>query len=419
MRVPKVKLIKNTISKQKEQVHRLIDVEINEVSLVDKPAIGEEFIITKRAIKKGGTVLTKKEKKEYSDLLAKSLTKDLTAEELKRMNELESKIALSTKANSQEKSEGEQDGKDDKAGDKAEEDDSEEADAVEGDKSDGDKDEEAEKSDSEDGEDEEDGDTPEDNAENAKGKDGKKADSVDDSVEKRLTALEKRFRRTKKSLADMEAMLSQSLEFHSAAAEMLNQTVGINLAALELTMKLQSDSGVEMSEKTQKRARILTKKMKSFQELVQKAGAKISRQRLSALQEIAEKLNNLISSVTIDAKAAEGKRGGRKKGVEADSDTQSTVDSLKKEISELKKSLLDDNGTDKVTAIVEKVDGLADRLDELEESMSGSSTEIQDDDDSEDDGTSTTTKGSVFTGLGLAEGIKINKRDRLVYGDKK
>ena len=57
----KTKLKKRNLKKDDSKMQRLVDIEIDEISLVDKPAIGEEFIITKSV--EGGKAVKKKKGK--------------------------------------------------------------------------------------------------------------------------------------------------------------------------------------------------------------------------------------------------------------------------------------------------------------------------------------------------------------------
>jgi len=187
-------------------------------------------------------------------------------------------------------------------------------------------------------------------------------------------------------------LLEGAAEFHEQAVIMLNQQAELLVGALEMVMML------EMGDTQVQQADELRQELKNFHGTVQKAGAKISSSRLQTLRDIAEKLTALIQSVAGESQKQGGKKGGKqakKKSVE--------MESLTKELSELKKS---------VATKDEELKKMVDRLDDLE-AFGDASQEIDDEDDDSD--SSSETEGSVFKDFGPLKGVtdRIQKHTRI------
>lgn len=351
--------------KKAGQVTRLIDLEVDEVSLVDKPAIGEEIYLTKSV--EGGKVKLKK----------KNILK--TGEE-------EEAAAADPKA----AAEGEEETKEIDTNEEA--DGEEEAEAAEG--------EEGEEEEAAEGEEEEE-------AEEA-------AAPAEGDLAKRVVALEK-------NTQELQEMLATSLDFHDQAAQALNSVVVITMAALEMLVDMSEEDMVEEPAATEAGAAAdvsaaaksvgeIRTLCKQFQEDVKKAGAKISSSRMALLQDIATKLNALISSVSAD----EGKGGkkGKKKSVVV-------MESLKQQIVDLKKSFTDVESEKE--QLKKQVAEQATRLGEIE-NTAGASAGIGDDEEedseSESEGDKTKNK-SVFAGLIPVEQIKERHQKRQDFLNRK
>lgn len=341
--------------KKAGQITRLVDLDVDEVSLVDKPAIGEEIYLTKSV--EGGKVKLKKKNILKGDEEKPAAAADPKAGEAAANAEDPTK-EIDANAEADE-AEGEEEGDEAAAagGEAEEEGEEEDAPAAEGD------------------------------------------------VAKRLAVLEK-------NTEDLQEMLATSLDFHEQAAQALNSVVVITMAALEMLVDMSQEdeeapaagegATAEMtaSAKAVGELRVLTKK---FQEDVQKAGAKISSSRMALLQDIATKLNALISSVSAD-EGKGGKKGKKKSAVE--------MESLKQQLVDLKKSFSDVE-TEK-DQLKKQVADQATRLGEIE-STAGASAGIGDDEeeDSESETEGDKTKGkSVFAGLIPVADIKERVKKR-------
>ena len=353
--------------KKAGQVTRLIDLEVDEVSLVDKPAIGEEIYLTKSV--EGGKVKLKK--------------KNI----LKSGEEEEAAAAADPKAAAPAAAEGEEETKEIDTNE--EEAEGEEAEAAEGE---------------EEGEEEE----------AAEGEEEAEA-AVEGDLAKRVVALEK-------NTQELQEMLATSLDFHDQAAQALNSVVVITMAALEMLVDMSEEdmgehmpegeggeANAEMSAAAKSVGEIRTL-CKQFQEDVKKAGAKISSSRMALLQDIATKLNALISSVSAD----EGKGGkkGKKKSVVA-------MESLKQQLADLKKSFTDVESEKE--QLKKQVAEQATRLGEIE-NTAGASAGIGDDEEedseSESEGDKTKNK-SVFAGLIPVAEIKERHQKRQDFLNRK
>lgn len=355
-------------NKKAGQVTRLIGLEVDEVSLVDKPAIGEEIYLTKSV--EGGKVKTKLKKK---DILK-------TDEEVAADGGAPKAGEGAPAANPAEEETKELDTEAEEEG--------EEEDAAE---ADGEEEEESE----EDSEDDEEEEEAEEAAVPA-------AAPAEGDVVKRLIAVEKNY-------TDLQEMLATSLDFHDQAAQALNSVVVITMAALEMLVEMaaeedmpgdnaedaasSSDVSVTANTKSLGEVRDLCKK---FQEDVKKAGAKISSSRMALLNDIATKLNALISSVA--GEEGKGKKKGKKKSAVV-------IETLKTQIEDLKKSFTDVQS--EKDELKKQVGEQATRLGEIE-STAGASAGIGDDADeeSEEESEDKTKNKSVFAGLIPVEQIK-------------
>lgn len=347
-------------SKKQGEVTRLLDLEVDEVSLVDKPAIGEEIYVSKSVTKEGGTSMAKKKKVKKGEEEKPKAGAQAEGEEVEETEESEG-------------AEGEAEG------DESEADDSSDAEG------------------SEEGEESEEGD---------------EAASAEE-----VKALKSEVADVKKSLDEVTQMLAQSMDFHDQAAQALNQVIALTMGALDMLVNMSEESVAEdqaegeaeateasaESEGVAEAAKAVKLQIQKFHKDVEKAGAKISSSRLSILQEIATKLTALIESVVANNKDAKkgGKKAAAKKSLEHES--------LKSEVSELKKSL--QAATDANTELKKTVDGMATKLNEIE-SHAGGSAGIEDDDDESDSSETEPKNKSVFAGLVPVDQIKADIRKR-------
>ncbi|MEZ4871298.1 MAG: hypothetical protein R2827_03425 [Bdellovibrionales bacterium] len=99
----------------------------------------------------------------------------------------------------------------------------------------------------------------------------------------------------------MKSLLEQSLALHDEAARSLNQIVEMQMMALEQVLMLtgpdEQADGQDGDVTAASRHTDLLGEIKTLKAEVSKAGAKISTSRLRVLQEISEKLSDLIRSV--------------------------------------------------------------------------------------------------------------------------
>lgn len=499
----KKKTKKKNINKQQEAKQRLTDIEIDEISLVDKPAIDEEFIVTKSLGNKGGVKVSRKKKIKKSLELRKGIdwsstfrktvdnsnthcklcgiTKDEEAESvgmgllcstcfscaLEHMDKgvFDSCIAGTFDADnfmkenpdlfgdSSKEAGSDDDGQDDGSGDDDSSDGDSDSDASKtddgqaGDSSSGEGEDENEngnddsqaaeddsqksEDDSEQGADDEEneqgGDSEdssksedegsEDSEENGEGdsedssksEDGDSEDGQDDgsgdSEEPSDQPTEKRVAAVEKQLGDIQEMLTASLDMHEQAAMMMSQMGELIMGSLELVTMMAEEQGGE-AEQTQQAAKGLKEKIKAFRnDNVQKAGAKISQNRLNVLREIADKLSALIESVAPSDDEGKGKKGKSRK-----TSKSAEVESLKKEIESLKKSVSEAGDVKK------QLGEMANRLNDIEASA-GASTGIDDDEEDDEEESSEEDDGSVFKGFGPLQGVteRINKQQRVSH----
>jgi len=455
--------MKRKLQKETKAKQRLKDIDIDEISLVDKPAIDSEFVLTKSMKSKGGNKVTKKKIKKSVELkkgidwastvtkssddvpavacklcgiskkdeaeqiglgmlsstcfncaiehldkgvLAQCLTGTFDADAFLEKNPDLKPTSKDEDAEGEGDAEGSEGDSEDEAGegdangnkktkDGEESEDEESEDEGEGDaaasKADGEGDDaEGGEGESDDEESEGEGEESEDESE---GDDESEDDeAAEGDTEKRVAAVEK-------NLADIEGMLGATLEMHEQTIMMMSQMGELTMGALELTMMLREESGEMSSEDeatVQAAAKALQSKIKIFRKkFVRKAGAKISAGRLKVLREMAEKLSDLISSVSEDAAKAKSK--GRSKKTVKSAEVMELKKSVKKLTDDLTKSASEKEELEK--GLVE----LANRLDDIEKST-GFSSELddEDEDDSED---SSHENGSVFKGFGPLQAV--------------
>lgn len=297
---------------------RLIDLDVDEVSLVDKPAIGEPVYLTKRV--EDGKVTTKKKGKEEPTVVDSPAKVDPLKE-----GETEASKALL------------------------------------------------------------------------------------DSVNSRFTKLEK-------SIADVEAMLSQSLQLHETVSVHLNELLSLNLGALDAVMMMMEEQTDETvvaepaaadSQTMSQKITEIRESVKAVREQVLKAGAKMSRTRLQALRDIAAKLTELITSVDpLEGDDAEKKTGGKKKAalLAVTKQVQATLETATAEIGECM------NKQSELQATVAKLD---ERLKGVE-GTAGASDAIDDEDSDTESGQKkpSSHEKSVFHGLIPVDQIKESIRKR-------
>lgn len=233
--------------------------------------------------------------------------------------------------------------------------------------------------------------------------------------------MEKRFDKIEKSISEVEAMLSQSLELHEMVSVHLNEMLALNLGALDAVMMMMqeaeeedmpmeaagedAEAEVEQS-KTSKLITEIRDSVKAVRESVQKAGAKMSRTRLQALRDIAAKLTELITSVEPVEGEAEKKTGGKKKAalVEVTKQFKDSLDSVATEVKGLVDSV--DDTKKALASMDERLKGV--------EATAGASDAIDDDDTeggSNADNSDSTSK-SVFAGLIPVDQIQKSIRER-------
>lgn len=219
------------------------------------------------------------------------------------------------------------------------------------------------------------------------------------SVSKRLSQVEKQFE-------ELKSLLEQSLALHDEAARSLNQIVEMQMMALEQVLMLtdpdEQPDGQDGDVTAASRHTNLLGELKTLKAEVSKAGAKISTSRLRVLQEISEKLSDLIRS------AMDGGKDGKHKSVNKSTDglvgrlktVESSIEAIRNEATN-------------------KVEALAKRIDEFE-NTAGASGALDDDEDSASEENSSASQKSIFAPLiGLDEiKMQIEKRDTYLRKDK-
>lgn len=402
---------------KKGVVKELFDLEIDEVSAVDSPAIGESFYITKsvnknkpkkgadmsKPVTKSGAwngAVKKSEgecthcvfcgitKEEESEQMGMGLIKNVCFECAVQHHEkgvfdsvLDGTFSTETFKESYPdieliievptaKSEDGKSGDEDEAGS---EDDAGEAGSKDGEEdeagSEGDSDEDA------DSDEDEDGENDSEKSANSEDKDnkGENAGQESDSVK----ALEKR-------IEDVEGMLERTLELHDVAAQSLNEIVALTFASLDAVMAVAEERLAESEDQKSKDLfNEINESIKSVREDVTKAGAKISGKRMAVLREISEKLTSLITSVM----GQEAVKGLSKSHV----DLQKSLDEMKSSFQEEIKEVKEDYET--------QLKEVNTKLEEVEQA-GGGSFDLGDEDESthvEDE--SDPQQKSVFAGL--------------------
>lgn len=343
---------------------RLINLEVNELSMVDSPAIGETFIITKN-VKRGLGVNKKvtlnKATSSWNESIKKAVNHEnkscmfcgITKEDeekslgmgllcsvcfdcaFKRMEKGVFEECIEGTFDFEKfKSEYPNDEifkKDDNLDNEENNDDSENDESKENEEDD----------DEENNDDKADENNEEENEE--------KNDGFIE-LESELSKLKESNEKLEKSLDDVKEMLSTSLSIHEQTAMGFNEIVSLTFGALDLVTNLMENESEE-SEKCIKEI-----KEKISQEDVSKAGAKISSSRLQTLRDIAEKLSQLIESVS-----GESIKESKKKNVES-------IDELKN---------ITKNNTDMIKGVEEKLIGLIKNVEAL--SLAGGVSNALDD----------------------------------------
>lgn len=240
-------------------------------------------------------------------------------------------------------------------------------------------------------------------------------DTVDaSSLEKRLAKVESSFQGLQKSIGDVEAMLTQSLQLHETVTVHLNEMLSLNLGALDMCMMLMEESTDETEapaegateNQTMSLLTELRESVKAVRQEVAKAGAKMSRTRLQALRDIAAKLSELITSVEpVEAEATEGNAGGKKKSalVSVTKQFKSSLETATAEIGEC---------MNQVGELKKAHAGLEERLKGLEGTAGASDAIGDDDEDTTKGGDSPSTQKSVFAGIIPVDRIKESVRKR-------
>lgn len=410
--------------KKERQVKELFDLEIDEVSAVDKPAIGEEFYITKSVKnKKGATVKEKPIKKSvaWKQVVSKGVSDENThcvfcgitheeeaeqlgmglikgvcfecacenegvfdaimndsfdAEQFQKDNpEIELKLSL------QKEDDSDEDEDTDEEGDEEEE-------------SEDDSDEEESEEDEEESED--------DSDEEDESKKSKTPASVKDQTSQESNDeldLEKKVEKLEKNLEEVSAMLERSLELHDIAAMALNEIVGLTFGSLDGLMMMMEEQMSEDS-KAKELFNEIIESIKSDKLIVSKKGAKISGKRMAVLREISEKLGELIASVM-----GEAEKGNKMK---------KSADEIQKSLEEMKEELkqsIEDSSSSIKEDIDKKLERLDSKLKHIEES--GGGTFDLGDEDEEDDEEEQETEKSIFSSVvGLDDITKSIERKR-------
>ena len=268
--------------KKERQVKELFDLEIDEVSAVDKPAIGEEFYITKSVNNKKGATVKKPIKKSvaWKQVISKGVSEDNThcvfcgitkeeeaeqlgmgliksvcfecaiendgvfdaimndtfdAESFQKENpDMELKLSLQKDEGEESDDEEESEEESSEEGKEKEE----ESDEEESEDEESDDEEESEEDKDEDEESESDEEGKEKSSETAT-EDGEQDEAGQESDE---PSLEKKVETLEKSLEDVSTMLERSLELHDMAASALNEIVALTFGSLDGLMMMMEES---------------------------------------------------------------------------------------------------------------------------------------------------------------------------------
>lgn len=428
---------------KKGAVNELFDLEIDEVSTVDSPAIGESFYITKSINNKKGAKVAKGKKlplikamPKWSEGLKKNedtcgdhchfcgITKQVEEETMgaglrngvclgcalehyekgvfDKCLELAFDIEDFKKKFPDVKLHQTEKADEDESDDDSDEDDSKDDEGKKDDKKDDKK--EGDEADSDEDEDDSDEDDSKGDEEDDSKKSTEKPASVDNkkgstSSESGNDDLSKRIETVEKSLEDVSDMLERSLELHSVAGDALSEVVALTFASLDMLMIMIEERMEEDGEQAKTQSSLfseINESIKSVRLDVSKAGAKISGKRMAVLREIASKLSELIESVMgID----DSKKGVTKSAIsEVQKSLESFKDEIKEEISSASSSLKKD--------IDERLKQVNTKLEDIELS-GGTSLRLDDDEEFESDTDKDVEKGeSVFSGLLGVEDIK-------------
>jgi hypothetical protein len=215
------------------------------------------------------------------------------------------------------------------------------------------------------------------------------------SVEIKLVKLEKQ-------VEDLVAMLQESLGLHESAAQALNQAVALIASALEqlATLSTMDTGGEGETEETMAAAKnvqtcVQALREQNTSEPIEKVGAKISSARMQMLRDLSEKLAELLGSL-VDSRGKDGKQNGTRKDLELVVTRLGDVEAQIKELA----------------SKAEDLPKLVKRIDDLE-NTSGASGALDGD---EEPSPKTTSKKSLFSDvIGLSD-IKqgIDARDKFL-----
>ncbi len=356
---------------KKNDKKRLKDLEVNEVSLVDKPAIEEEFIITKSVKGKEPSLLTKEEMEKAAKEKADKDAAEKLAQDEKEAKEKTDKDATE-KAAADEKA----------AKEKA---DKEAADLISADPT-------------------------------------VKAQA---EIKKQLEAQDGEIKTVSKGLFELQQMLAGMIDLHYQAGASLNMIFDMTYSSLDMVSTMMEGAMIGKSatevqtktltdlrksiadeQKTHREEVAKSKEENEKKEGVEKAGAKISAARMSTLQDIATKLNGLIAEVAAAAKEVSKSAQG------ADEAKTKEIAELKKQLETLQKSIADGD-----VEVKKQVETLTKRLGELENTASPPSS-LEDDVEDEEE---PTEKGSSFAGVLGLDDIKkgvVHRTELLNRGKK-
>ena len=209
--------------------------------------------------------------------------------------------------------------------------------------------------------------------------------------------LEKRIQELSKGMSDLKTLLEQSLSLHDEAARALNQIVELNVMALEqmATMSGDESNSAEEDVSVQQRKSLLADITKNKPEIT-KIGAKISTARLNMLRDISQKLSELIQSVMTE------KKSKLKTVKEAESNLSAQVKSCETQLESMK------NDTSN------KIDSLAKRLNDIE-NTAGLSGAIEEDEGGQEEKNNEDKQKSIFAPLIGLDEIKMQVAKRNAY----
>lgn len=372
--------------KRSREVSRLFDLEIDEVSLVDKPAINETFFLMKSAGTRGLKVnlrnlvkfssdwgkiekshdescvfckITKEEEKEVLGMgFLKSVCFNCAVERADK-GVFDQCIQGTFDFDKYQKENPEEFKTKEEAQDTKEEVKSEE---------------ETEK---------ENEDT---NQEETKSEDTKEEEKKEEEPAKTDTH-EKRIGKVEKNLSDVMDMLSESLSISEQSGQMLNELAGLILSSMDMLMMLaeenpqllqrpEEDGEMEEGEMEMNTSfKNLRDEISKFFNTSEKAGAKISAGRLRMLRDIAEKLAQLITEV-------DQKRRDNKKRVSQSKSVDVLVEGFKGEVTVLK-SLIENSNKEISKDFTEKLSELEEKLKSIE-NLGFNTSSIQDSDENDD-----------------------------------